>query len=71
MRKCEVWSYHNWMDFPFDRVCRGDLFRLFEENGKPVYDQDNNTIFEAVDGAFLDSNDHWKIRYYATKLIQI
>ncbi len=47
-RRCEVSTPHGWCAFPFGKLEPGMIFRLFEEDGAPVADEDGVTRWRAL-----------------------
>ena len=48
-----------WVPVSFADVSEGDHFRLFEEDGTPVEDNDGNTEFFAVKDAYQVKSGAW------------
>lgn len=45
MRKCQVKQNSKWIDIDFNKLKKGDVFRLFEPDGKEVVDKHGNMEF--------------------------
>ena len=48
-----------WVPVSFADVSEGDQFRLFEEDGKPVVDNDGNREFFALKDAYQMPDGAW------------
>lgn len=48
-----------WVSCKFADIVEGDHFRLFEEDGTPVVDNDGNAEFTAIKDAYQVEGDVW------------
>jgi len=54
----------SWMDLPFEVLCPGDIYRLFESTGEPVINKDDGRsiiVFKVIGEPFLDANNVWRV----------
>lgn len=58
MRTAEVLKDGMWVRTRFIDLKKGDQFKLFEEDGKPVYSDEGCSIFIALDDAYVDKEYH-------------
>lgn len=48
LRNTQIYKKGEWQDIDFTELKKGDLFRMFELDGKPVKGQTDAKIFEAT-----------------------
>ena len=53
-----------WILIKFHEIKEGDIFRIFEKNGDPVYSIEGDTVFEAASDAFYFAEENtYAVRY--------
>lgn len=58
MRQAKIFCNGTWVDIPFTDLKRDDVFRLYEEDGSIVADDDGNDTWIAVDDVILIDDEH-------------
>ena len=60
IRKIEISRDNSWKEITFDKLREGDVFRIFESNGKEVIGNRCQTIFKATSNPY-GSDGVWTI----------
>lgn len=55
MRITEIYWSNKWIEVAFESLKKGDVFRVFEPDGKPVRDR-GATVFVATSDAFYSED---------------
>lgn len=55
MRTAEIYRDECWVPTDFDKVKKGDTFKLFEPDGTLVRDQNGNAVLVAVSDPYLNA----------------
>ena len=55
MRTAEVFWNGRWFPTEFDKVKKGDTFKLFEPDGTLVRDKDGNAVLVAVSDPYMNA----------------
>ena len=64
MRKVEILERGQWKPCEFLDISKGDTFRMFEPDGKPVKDKIGKTDFLAVSDIYRrDKDDVWNLSF--------
>ena len=56
---------NSWSDLPFEDLRPGDIYRMFEEDGAPVIDKEDNrstTVFKILGEPFQLPNGIWGVQ---------
>ena len=64
-RKAEILIAGEWTDIAFEHLRPGDTYRLFEEDGAPVIDKEDNrstTVFKILGEPFQLPNGIWGVQ---------
>lgn len=57
-RTAHIFKDNAWHITPFEKLKKGDIFRLFEEDGEPVHNNDGSVISIAMSDVFKVKNEN-------------
>lgn len=58
-RITEVFINNKWIKIEFENIKKGQLVRLFENDGTVVKYKEDETEFEAISDAYINNNKIW------------
>lgn len=65
--RVEVNTDHGWIERPFEQIKKGDVFRMFEPDGKPVVNACGHTEYKAETNAFNNAEGVPSIRSHGIR----
>lgn len=62
MRKTQIYKHDKWISIPFDKVRKGNKFRMIETGGVLVSNSKGENEWIALSDAFRDGNGQWTVK---------
>ena len=62
MRKTQILKDDKWIPIPFNKLRKGNRFRMFENDNSPVLDSKGEPEWTALSDAFKDTNGQWTVK---------